>query len=45
MGASTHHIAAALAPRRSATREVELAEALRQVARIAWFRLEDVIRS
>jgi 2-oxo-4-hydroxy-4-carboxy-5-ureidoimidazoline decarboxylase len=44
-GASRHDIVAALERRLSATREVELAEALRQVARIARFRLEDFIRT
>ena len=43
-GASKHDVVAALEHRRSAAREVELAEALRQVARIARFRLEDIIR-
>ena len=44
-GASSHDVVAALERRLSATREVELAEALRQVARIARFRLEDFIRT
>jgi len=44
-GASKHDVVAALERRRAATREEELAEALRQVARIARFRLEGVIRS
>jgi OHCU decarboxylase len=42
-GASKHDVVAALERRRSATREEELAEALRQVARIARFRLEEIL--
>ena len=44
-GASKHDIVAALERRLPATRDAELTEALRQVARIARFRLEDLIRS
>ena len=44
-GASKHDIVAALERRLPASREAELAEALRQVARIARFRLEDFIRT
>ena len=44
-GASKHEVVAALERRRFAARDEELAEALRQVARIARFRLEDIIRA
>lgn len=42
-GATTHDILAALERRRLATRDDEFAEALRQVARIARFRLETLL--
>jgi 2-oxo-4-hydroxy-4-carboxy-5-ureidoimidazoline decarboxylase len=42
-GRTKHDILKALEARLSATREQELAEALRQVARIARFRLEELI--
>jgi 2-oxo-4-hydroxy-4-carboxy-5-ureidoimidazoline decarboxylase len=42
-GTTKHDILKALEARLSATREQELAEALRQVARIARFRLEELI--
>ena len=44
-GASKHEVVAALERRRFAARDEELAEAQRQVARIARFRLEDIIRA
>ena len=42
-GATTHDVLAALERRRRATRDEEFAEALRQVARIARFRLKGLI--
>ena len=42
-GSTKHDVLAALAGRLSATPDHELAEALRQVCRIAWFRLQDVV--
>jgi len=42
-GATTHDILEALERRRRSTREDEFAEALRQVARIARFRLERLL--
>jgi len=43
MGSTKHDVLAALTARLAATVQDELAEALRQVSRIAWFRLQDVI--
>ena len=43
-GRTTHDILAALAVRLRASRDDEVAEALRQVSRIAWFRLQDVVQ-
>ena len=42
-GATKHDVLTALAARLAATPDRELAEALRQVFRIAWFRLQDVV--
>jgi len=42
-GATTHDVLAALERRRHASRDEEFAEALRQVARIARFRLESLV--
>jgi len=42
-GSTKHDVLAALAGRLSSTPDHELAEALRQVCRIAWFRLQDVV--
>ena len=42
-GTTKHDVLAALAARLSAPPDHELAEALRQVFRIAWFRLQDVV--
>ena len=42
-GSSKHDVLAALAARLPATPDHEFAEALRQVFRIAWFRLQDVV--
>jgi 2-oxo-4-hydroxy-4-carboxy-5-ureidoimidazoline decarboxylase len=44
-GASKHDILAALAARLPASADEEFAEALRQVFRIAWFRLQGGVRS
>ena len=43
-GSSKHDVLAALAARLPATPDHEFAEALRQVFRIAWFRLQDVVQ-
>ena len=40
-----HDVLAALATRLPATPDQEFAEALRQVYRIAWFRLQDVVKT
>ena len=42
-GSTKHDVLAALAARLPATMDQELAEALRQVSRIAWFRLQDLV--
>lgn len=42
-GGTKHDVLAALAERLPADRDVEHAEALRQVSRIAWFRLQDTV--
>jgi 2-oxo-4-hydroxy-4-carboxy-5-ureidoimidazoline decarboxylase len=42
-GSTKHEVLAALAARLPATADEEFAEALRQVSRIAWFRLQDVV--
>jgi 2-oxo-4-hydroxy-4-carboxy-5-ureidoimidazoline decarboxylase len=42
-GSTKHDVLAALAARLPATLDEEFAEALRQVSRIAWFRLQDVV--
>jgi OHCU decarboxylase len=42
-GSTKHDVLAALAARLGATPDEELAEALRQVYRIAWFRLQDAV--
>jgi 2-oxo-4-hydroxy-4-carboxy-5-ureidoimidazoline decarboxylase len=42
-GSTKHDVLAALAARLPATPDEEFAEALRQVYRIAWFRLQDVV--
>jgi 2-oxo-4-hydroxy-4-carboxy-5-ureidoimidazoline decarboxylase len=42
-GSTKHDVLAALAARLSATPDEEFAEAMRQVFRIAWFRLQDVV--
>ena len=42
-GSTKHHVLAALTARLPATVDDEFAEALRQVSRIAWFRLQDVV--
>jgi len=42
-GRSTRDILDALAARSTASAEDEIAEALRQVSRIAWFRLQDAV--
>ena len=42
-GSTKHDVLAALAARLPASPEEEFAEALRQVFRIAWFRLQDVV--
>ena len=42
-GSTKHDVLAALAARLPATPDEEFAEALRQVFRIAWFRLQDVV--
>jgi 2-oxo-4-hydroxy-4-carboxy-5-ureidoimidazoline decarboxylase len=44
-GRTKHDVLAALAARLPATVDEEFAEALRQVSRIAWFRLQDVVTS
>ena len=44
-GSSKHDVLAALAARLPATLHDEFAEALRQVYRIAWFRLQDAVQS
>ena len=44
-GSTKHDVLAALAARLQATPDDECAEALRQVFRIAWFRLQDVVRA
>lgn len=44
-GSTTHDILAALSDRLRATLDEEFAEALRQVSRIAWFRLQDAVRT
>jgi len=44
-GSTKHGVLAALATRLPATPDEEFAEALRQVYRIAWFRLQDVVRA
>jgi 2-oxo-4-hydroxy-4-carboxy-5-ureidoimidazoline decarboxylase len=44
-GKTKHHVLDALADRLSAAPGDELAEALRQVSRIAWFRLHDIVPS
>ena len=43
-GSTKHDILAALAARLRASPDEEFAEALQQVSRIAWFRLQDVVR-
>ena len=42
-GSTKHDVLAALTARLPATVDEEFAEALRQVSRIAWFRLQDVV--
>ena len=42
-GSTTHDVLAALTARLPASVQDEFAEALRQVSRIAWFRLQDVM--
>ena len=42
-GSTKHDVLAALAARLPATVDEEFAEALRQVSRIAWFRLQDMV--
>jgi 2-oxo-4-hydroxy-4-carboxy-5-ureidoimidazoline decarboxylase len=42
-GSTTHDVLAALTARLPATPDEEFEEALRQVFRIAWFRLQDVV--
>jgi len=42
-GSTTHDVVEALERRLPATIEQERAEALRQVSRIAWFRLQDIL--
>lgn len=42
-GSTKHEVLAALALRLAATPDEELAEAMRQVFRIAWFRLQDAV--
>ena len=44
-GSTTHDVLAALEARLPAMVNEEFAEALRQVYRIAWFRLQDVVTS
>jgi 2-oxo-4-hydroxy-4-carboxy-5-ureidoimidazoline decarboxylase len=44
-GSTKHDVLGALAARLPATVDEELAEAMRQVSRIAWFRLQDVVTS
>ena len=44
-GSTKHDILAALAARLRATVDEEFAEALRQVSRIAWFRLRDAVHT
>jgi len=44
-GSTTDAVLAALAARLPATVDEEFAEALRQVSRIAWFRLQDVVQA
>ena len=44
-GSTKHDILAALAARLRATVDEEFAEALRQVSRIAWFRLRDAVQT
>jgi 2-oxo-4-hydroxy-4-carboxy-5-ureidoimidazoline decarboxylase len=44
-GGSTHDVLTALAARLPAAPDDEFAEALRQVFRIAWFRLQDVVQA
>ena len=43
-GSTKHDVLAALAARLPATVDEEFAEALRQVSRIAWFRLQDMVK-
>ena len=43
-GSSVDQILAALEERLTRSPEDEFAEALRQVSRIAWFRLQDIVR-
>jgi 2-oxo-4-hydroxy-4-carboxy-5-ureidoimidazoline decarboxylase len=42
-GSTKHDVLAALAARLAATPDEEFAEAMRQVFRIAWFRLQDAV--
>ena len=42
-GSTKHDVLAALGTRLTASADDELAEALRQVAQIAWFRLQDTV--
>jgi 2-oxo-4-hydroxy-4-carboxy-5-ureidoimidazoline decarboxylase len=44
-GSTKHDVLAALAARLPATPDEEFAEAMRQVFRIAWFRLQDAVTS
>ena len=44
-GSSKHDVLAALAARLPAAPDEEFAEALRQVFRIAWFRLQDAVQT
>ena len=44
-GSTKHDVLAALAARLPATADEEFAEALRQVSRIAWFRLQGMVTS
>jgi 2-oxo-4-hydroxy-4-carboxy-5-ureidoimidazoline decarboxylase len=44
-GSTKHDVLAALAARLGAAPDEEFAEALRQVYRIAWFRLQDAVRA
>jgi 2-oxo-4-hydroxy-4-carboxy-5-ureidoimidazoline decarboxylase len=43
-GSTKHDVLAALAARLAATADEEFAEALRQVSRIAWLRLQDTVK-